>query len=149
MKKSLVLFVVLAAFLVGESTFADALPVVGKWKTIDDEDGKEKSVVELYEQGGKIYGKIASLRDPLDKDGKPKVCTKCEGADKDKPVIGLVIIKGLSLDDDEYSGGTIMDPNNGKTYKCKLKATDGGAKLNVRGFIGFSLIGRTQTWLKK
>ncbi|TGK06581.1 DUF2147 domain-containing protein [Leptospira semungkisensis] len=149
MRKSLVLFVVLAAFLVGESAFADPAPVVGKWKTIDDEDGKEKSTVEVYEQGGKIYGRIASLRDPNDKDGKPKVCTKCEGADKDKPVVGLVIIKGLSADGDEYTGGTIMDPNNGKTYKCKLKAVDGGAKLNVRGFIGFALIGRTQTWMKK
>ncbi|TGK20681.1 DUF2147 domain-containing protein [Leptospira fluminis] len=149
MKKLIALSVVLAAFLVSDSLFAQPAPVVGKWKTIDDEDGAEKSVVEVYEQGGKIYGKIVSLRDPNDKDGKPKVCTKCEGADKDKPVVGLVIIKGLSVDGDEFTGGTIMDPNNGKIYKCKLKSVDGGKKLNVRGFIGFSLIGRTQTWLKK
>ncbi|EQA38879.1 PF09917 family protein [Leptospira inadai serovar Lyme str. 10] len=149
MRKILILSIALAAFLVSDGIFADPLPVVGKWKTIDDEDGTEKSVVEVYEQGGKIYAKIVSLRDPVDKDGKPKVCTKCEGVDKDKPVVGLVIMKGLSADGDEFTGGTIMDPNNGKTYKCKIKAVEGGKKLNVRGFIGFSLIGRTQTWIKK
>ncbi|EQA45790.1 PF09917 family protein [Leptospira broomii serovar Hurstbridge str. 5399] len=149
MRKLLILSIALAAFLVSDGIFADPLPVVGKWKTIDDEDGTEKSVVEVYEQSGKIYAKIVSLRDPVDKDGKPKVCTKCEGADKDKPVIGLVIMKGLSADGDEFTGGTIMDPNNGKTYKCKIKAVEGGKKLHVRGFIGFSLIGRTQTWVKK
>lgn len=120
---------------------------VGQWRTIDDNDGQEKSVVEVYEQGGKIYGKIVSLREPNDENGKPKTCTKCEGADKNKPIIGLVIIKDLVQDGDEYTGGTIMDPNNGKVYKCKLKVE--GNKLKVRGFIGFSALGRTQTWLKK
>ncbi len=120
---------------------------VGQWRTIDDNDGQEKSVVEIYEQGGKIFGKIVSLREPNDENGKPKTCTKCVGADKDKPIIGLVIIRDLVQDGDEYTGGTIMDPNNGKVYKCKLKVE--GNKLKVRGFIGFSAIGRTQTWLKK
>ncbi|PJZ69084.1 hypothetical protein CH373_17580 [Leptospira perolatii] len=149
MKKGLVLFLALTAFLLSNAVIADPIPVVGKWKTIDDEDGSEKSVVEIYEQGGKIFGKIVSLKEPLDKDGKPKICTKCQGADKDKPVVGMVFLKNLSPEDDEYTGGTIMDPNNGKTYKCKMKAIEGGKKLNVRGFIGFSLLGRTQTWVKK
>ena len=122
---------------------------VGQWRTIDDKDGKETSVVELYENAGKIYGKIVSLKEPNDENGKPKICTKCEGADKDKPVIGLVILKGLSADGDEYSGGTIMDPNNGKVYKCYIKVEDGGKKLKVRGFIGISIAGRTQYWYKK
>lgn len=120
---------------------------VGQWRTIDDNDGQEKSVVEIYEQGGKIFGKIISLREPNDENGRPKVCTKCTGADKDKPIIGLVIIRDLTQDGDEYTGGTILDPSNGKVYKCKLKVE--GNKLKVRGFIGFSMIGRTQTWLRK
>lgn len=120
---------------------------VGQWRTIDDADGKEKSVVEIYEQGGKIYGKIVSLREPNDENGKPKICTKCNGADKGKPVVGLVIVKGLSADGDEYEGGTIMDPNDGKVYKCTLKVEDGGKKLRVRGYFGF--IYRSQYWYKK
>ncbi|EMJ97365.1 DUF2147 domain-containing protein [Leptospira sp. WS58.C1] len=149
MKKSLGLFVVLAAFLVGESVIAEPLPVIGRWKTVDDIDGSEKSVVEIFEENGKIFGKIVSLKDPLNKAGKPHVCKKCEGEDKDKPVIGLVFLKGLTKGEDEYVGGTIMDPESGRVYRCKIEAIENGAKLKVRGFIGISLLGRTQIWLKK
>lgn len=145
MAKTLFKILFLITFLLSAGLLAQS--PVGQWRTIDDNDGKEKSVVEIYEQGGKIYGKIVSLREPNDENGKPKTCTKCTGADKDKPIIGLVIIRDLVQDGDEYTGGTIMDPNNGKVYKCKLKVE--GDKLKVRGFIGFSAIGRTQTWLKK
>ncbi len=134
--------------IVASSLLADPAPVTGQWRTID-EKGEEKSVVEIYQQGGKIYGKIVSLKEPNEPDGSPKICSKCKGADKDKPIIGLVIIKDLTPDGDEWANGTIMDPNNGTVYKCKMKAVDGGKKLDVRGFVGFSLIGRTQTWLRK
>jgi uncharacterized protein (DUF2147 family) len=120
---------------------------VGKWKTIDDKTKKEKSIVEIYETNGKIYGKIVQLLQEKD-GGASKLCTKCTGSDLNKPMIGLVIVKGLAVDGDEYTGGTIMDPNDGKVYKCKMEVTEGGAKMKVRGFIGFSLLGRTQMWYK-
>jgi uncharacterized protein (DUF2147 family) len=120
---------------------------VGKWKTIDDETKQEKSIIEIYEANGKIYGKIIQLL--LEKDGGAgKLCTKCTGTDLNKPIVGMVNVKDLKIDGEEYSGGTIMDPATGKTYKCKMEVTDGGAKLKVRGFIGFSLIGKTQVWHK-
>jgi uncharacterized protein (DUF2147 family) len=120
---------------------------VGKWKTIDDETNKEKSIVEIYVQDGKIYGKILQLLQEKD-GGKGKLCTKCIGSDYNKPTVGLVFLKGLKADGDEYTGGTILDPNNGKIYKCKIEVLEGGNKLKVRGFIGFSLIGRNQFWYR-
>ncbi|MCX5828786.1 MAG: DUF2147 domain-containing protein [Deltaproteobacteria bacterium] len=120
---------------------------VGKWKTIDDKTKKEKSIVEIYEANGKIYGKIVQLLQEKD-GGASKLCTKCPGADQNKPMIGLVIVKGLAVDGNEYTGGTIMDPNDGKVYKCKIEVTEGGTQMKVRGFIGFSLLGRTQVWHK-
>lgn len=125
----------------------DPFNPVGKWKTVDDSSGKAKSYVEIWEEGGKVYGKITALLDQPPDDLDPK-CTKCEGEDKDKRVIGMTIIKGLKKDGDEYSGGKILDPDNGKLYKCYIAVQDGGKKLKVRGYVGFALLGRTQYWLK-
>lgn len=116
--------------------------VLGKWKTIDDETGKAKSTVEIYERSGLLYGKIVDI---VDVDKKKSLCTACSGEEKNKPVMGLVIIKGLKKDGKEYSGGKILDPTTGKQYKCFI-ALEGHDKLNVRGYIGVSLFGRTQTW---
>lgn len=123
---------------------ATAQDVTGKWKTIDDETGEAKSVVEIYKQDGKIYGKVIEIFDATKRD---LTCIECSGSDKDKPILGLVIIKGLEKDGDEYNDGTITDPNNGKVYKCYIEL-DGANTLNVRGYIGFSLLGRTQTWTR-
>lgn len=142
MKRMFILLSVLA-WSVGTAWAADS--PVGKWKTIDDETNKEKSIVEVYESGGKLYGKIVQLLQEKD-GGAGKLCEKCTGSDQNKPLIGMVFLKDLKKEGDEYSGGTIMDPNNGKTYKCKLELDAGGQKLKVRGFIGFSLLGRTQVW---
>jgi uncharacterized protein (DUF2147 family) len=120
---------------------------LGKWKTIDDETKKEKSIVEVYEANGKIYGKIIQLLQEKD-GGAGKLCDKCTGADSNKPLIGIVIVKDLKIDGEEYKGGTIMDPNNGKTYKCKLEVADGGNTLKVRGYIGLPALGRTQLWYR-
>jgi uncharacterized protein (DUF2147 family) len=120
---------------------------VGKWKTIDDETKKEKSIVEVYESGGKVYGRILQLLQEKD-GGAAKLCTKCPGTDQNKPMIGLVFLKDLQADGDEYTGGTILDPNNGKVYKCKMEVVEGGSKMKVRGFLGVSLLGRTQIWHK-
>lgn len=116
--------------------------VIGKWKTIDDETGEAKSIVEVYEQSGKIYGKIIKI---LRKEHVNDVCSLCPGANKNKPILGMVIINGLKKDGDEYKGGTILDPTTGKTYKCNI-TLDGVDKLKLRGFIGISLLGRTQYW---
>ncbi|MGC4128539.1 MAG: DUF2147 domain-containing protein [Bergeyella sp.] len=130
----------LAFSLFGVLSFAQ---IEGKWKTIDDETGKEKSIVEIYKKSdGKYYGKIHQL---LQKPANNN-CVNCKDDRKNKPLIGLEIVRGLSKDGNEFSGGTITDPKSGKTYKCTIKRE--GDKLNVRGYFGVSLIGRTQTWHK-
>lgn len=118
--------------------------IEGKWKTIDDETGKPKSIVEIFKKSdGKYYGRISQLL------AKPEheTCVKCSDDRKNKPLLGLEIIRGLKKDDGEFTGGNITDPKNGKTYKCTI-TKNGDDKLNVRGYIGFSLIGRSQTWYK-
>lgn len=117
---------------------------LGQWKSVDEKSGKPKSVVEVYEQGGKVFGKIVSLTEPNDSNGAPKTCTKCTGPDKDKPIAGLVIIKDLGPDGDRYKGGTILDPEDGKVYKAEMWVDDG--KLKIRGYLG--VFYRTQTWVK-
>jgi uncharacterized protein (DUF2147 family) len=116
--------------------------ITGKWKTIDDETGKPISVVEIFENKGKIYGKVVEIIDPK---SKGKSCTNCSGEDKNKPVLGLTVIKGLTKDGDEYNGGKILDPKHGKLYKCYINLEEKD-KLKVRGYIGISLFGRTQYW---
>ena len=132
------------SLLLGSSPALAADSPVGRWRTVDDKTGKVRSEVEVYEQGGKLFGKIVSLPDPNDAQGKPKVCTKCQGADKDQPIVGLVIIRDLTPSDDHYKGGTILDPDDGKVYKAEIWVEDG--KLKVRGYLG--VFYKTQTWLK-
>ncbi len=131
--------------LVAVPAHADDSTPVGKWKTIDDKSGKPKSVVEIWEDGGKFYGKVDQLLDPKPDDPHP-VCKKCSGDLKDQPILGMRIMWGLKKDGSSWSGGKILDPDNGKTYRCNLMLAEGGKKLQVRGFIGIALIGRTQTW---
>ncbi len=119
-----------------------AQDVTGKWKTIDDDTGEAKSIVEIYKKDGKMYGKVVEI---LNKSKKDALCVDCPGDSKGKRIEGLVILKDLKKDGNEYKGGTIMDPNNGKVYKSHM-ALDGADKLKVRGYVGFSLLGRTQVW---
>ena len=135
---------VLTGALVGVGTLQAADSIVGSWKTVDEKSGKVVSEVELYDNGGKLYGKITRLTEPNDAQGKPKVCSKCQGVDKDQPIVGLVIIKDLSAGGDRYKGGTIVDPDNGKVYTAEVWPEDG--KLKVRGYLGPFY--RTQTWMK-
>ncbi len=117
---------------------------VGTWQTIDDETGKAKSIVQIEDMGGKLQGKVIKV---LQSDQGPHpICKKCDGPRHNKPVEGMTILWGMQRDDDEWVDGHILDPNNGKTYKCKMTMLDGGQKLEVRGFIGFSLFGRSQVW---
>lgn len=137
MKKIIFAFV---AMLFATFSYAQ---IEGKWKTIDDETGKAKSIVEIFKKSdGKYYGKIQQLLSPPENNN----CVKCTDDRKNKPLVGMEIIRGLKKDGNEFTGGTITDPKTGKTYKCTI--TRDGTKLNVRGYVGFSLIGRTQTWHK-
>ena len=133
--------------LLAVSAAAQAASPVGMWKTIDDETGKPKSIVRIWVAKGKLYGKITKLINPTEPNPK---CDKCPSWAKDKPVVGLLIIWDLKKEEGEewWDGGSIMDPKNGKIYRCKMRLTDGGKKLEVRGYIGFSLLGRSQTWHK-
>lgn len=118
--------------------------IFGKWKTYDEDTGKEKSIVEIYEQNGKAYAKILQL---LEEGKENSLCENCSGAKKDKPIKGMEIIDGLSKDDDEWNDAKILDPKTGKEYKCYIVLEEND-KLKVRGYIGFSLVGRTQYWTR-
>jgi uncharacterized protein (DUF2147 family) len=133
--------------LFATSALAQGPSAVGRWTTIDDETKKPKSVITIYEEGGKLFGKIEKLFREPNEEQNP-LCDKCEGALKNQPILGMVILRNLEKDGDAWSGGTILDPANGKTYKCKIAVEDGGKKLKVRGYIGMALIGRTQYWVR-
>jgi len=116
---------------------------IGTWKTIDDNTRKEKSYVRIYEpKSGNLQGEVVKILHPARENA---TCTACTGTRKDKPVKGMVILWGLKKDGNEWSGGQILDPEKGKQYKCYIKPK-GKNELEVRGYVGFSLIGRTQTW---
>ena len=135
-----------ALFCAGAAHASPASPV-GRWKTVDDDTGKVRSIVAITEKDGKLSGKIEKLVVEPGEDPDPK-CDKCSGEKKDQPVVGMTIMWGLSKDDDEWSGGKILDPDDGKVYRCYIAVVDGGKRLKVRGYIGISLLGRTQYWLK-
>ena len=116
--------------------------ILGKWKTIDDHTGKPLSIIEIFEKHNKIYGKVIEIYNPKN---KPTKCIKCEGEDKNKPILGLIVIKGLTKEGNEYTNGKILDPKHGKLYKCSI-SFESKDKLKVRGYLGIELIGRTQYW---
>lgn len=133
-------------FFISPALFAaDIHSPIGLWKTVDDQTGNEKSIVELYEENGELKGKIIKLLHPSSNDPDPK-CHACPDAFKNQPIINMIFLWGLRKNGTEYTGGHILDPKTGKIYKAKLSLNDNGNKLNVRGFIGFALIGRTQIW---
>jgi len=142
MKPLFAIVLLCGGFLAGVVMAAES--PIGRWNTIDEKSGKVTSVVEVYDQGGKVFGKITGLTEPNDDKGKPRICTKCPGSDKDKPVVGLVIVKDLRLDGERYKEGTILDPEDGKVYKAEMWLEQG--KLKVRGYLG--LFYRTQTWVR-
>ena len=121
---------------------------VGLWRTIDDKTGKEKSLVRIVEANGELRATIEKLFREPHEEPNPN-CDKCPGERKNKPVLGMMIMTGLKKSGSEYDGGEILDPANGKTYRVKMWTAEGGKKLNVRGFIGVSLLGRTQVWVRE
>ena len=131
-------------FILLITQFGFSQSVLGKWKTIDDISGKEKGIVEIYERNNVFYARILEI---FEAEHKNKRCTLCSGDDKDKPLLGLIIIRGLRKDGDEYNGGKVVDPKIGKYYKCYIKLEEKD-KLKVRGYIGVPLLGRTQYWYR-
>jgi len=117
--------------------------VFGVWKAIDDKDGEPTSHIEITDNNGKANAKIIKLYDQPD----DILCEKCKGDKKDKPVLGMEIMWGMKNNGAEWTGGKIMDPEDGNTYKCKIKVDEDGS-LKVRGYIGLPVLGRTQTWFR-
>ena len=141
MKRVFALSLLFSFFIL--SAFAQRTSPVGKWKTVDDNTGKVKSTVEIYEKGGKLFGKVLELFDPEKPD---PVCEECDEDDPrhNKPIVGLENIRNMKRGDNEkWEDGDILDPENGKVYRCKIWVEEGN--LQVRGYIAF--LYRTQTWL--
>ena len=121
---------------------------VGLWKTIDDETKQEKSLVRISESGGVLVGKVEKILTPGRQDA---TCVPCSDDRKDQPVQGMTILRGVkqnASDKGLWDGGEILDPNNGKTYRVRMTPVDGGKALEVKGYIGVPLLGRTQTWTR-
>jgi uncharacterized protein (DUF2147 family) len=136
-----------AALLVSTSVMAQSSPV-GVWKTIDDKTKTERAQIRISETGGVFTGKLEKL---LAADAKAdSVCDKCADDRKDKAIVGMEIIRGVKKAeaDNTWDGGTILDAAEGKIYKVRLQTADGGKKLEVRGYVGAPLLGRTQTWIR-
>ena len=129
------------------ATAQEATPV-GLWKNIDDVSGKPKALIRITDNKGELRGQIEKLFPAPGADPNPR-CGLCQGANKDVPVIGMVFMSGLRKSGDEYTGGEILDPDNGKVYRSKMTLVDGGKKLNVRGYIGVPMFGRSQTWVRQ
>ena len=147
MIKLLIAALATAAALTSLNILAQDASPVGLWKTIDDDTGKPKALIRITENNGELRGKIEKLF--LDIGEKNPKCDKCEGAQKDQPIIGMTILSGMKQEGTEYGDGQILDPANGKVYKSKMSLADNGKKLNVRGYIGMPMLGRTQTWLRE
>jgi len=144
------------ALLLAVATFVTAAAVrnavaqttpVGLWNTISDTDGRPTAVVEIQEVNGELVGTVRGLLVPADPEDS--ICTKCSGDRKDQRIVGMEILRHMRPDgDNHWSGGEILDPENGKTYRANMKLTDDGKKLVLRGYIGISLFGRSQTWVR-
>ena len=117
---------------------------VGTWRQIDDVTGKPKSIIQITEDNGQLQGKVQQIL--ISDDGPNPVCRKCDGDRKDQPIQGMTIMWGVTKDGDVWDGGKILDPKSGTVYKVKLTLSDGGQKLDVHGYVGFALLGRSQIW---
>jgi uncharacterized protein (DUF2147 family) len=122
---------------------ADPASPVGSWRTIDDETHEPRAVVRIFDRGGVLFGVVEKS---LMAHPPREFCDQCTDDRKNKPILGMEFIRGLRKDGDRWDGGTILDPEHGKVYHCKMALQPGGQKLEVRGYIGVSLFGRTQTW---
>lgn len=138
----------LAALFCGTAAWADERSPAGLWKNIDDATGKPGALIRITEQQGEFQARIEKLFRAPGEDQNP-LCTACKDGLKNQPIVGMQILSGLKKDGDAYTGGQILDPNNGKVYRSKMTLQDGGKKLDVRGYIGTPLFGRSQVWIRQ
>lgn len=136
MKKKFTIFLLIAF-----SSTMNAQTIFGNWLS-KNKDGTIDSVIKVYKKDGKVVAKIIEIKDTSRQNA---VCELCEGKNKNKPILGLNILTGLEKQDDEWSGGTILDPRNGKVYQCYIELVKPN-KLKLRGYIGISLFGKTAYW---
>ncbi|MEM5566828.1 DUF2147 domain-containing protein [Psychroserpens sp. AS72] len=135
-------YLIIVALLISQSIISQT--IFGKWKTVDDETGEKKSIVEIYQENGKVYGKIIEIFDPVKRD---LPCKFCPGEDNNKPVLGLNIIKDMEKSGDVYKKGTVTNPEDGKVYDCRIKLDDDNPnRLQLRGYVAFFY--RTQYWIR-
>ena len=140
--------IILCLWALGGSVYG-VQPIEGDWQNVDDETGVPKAIITIWvDSQGNAFGKIRELLNQGPNADPNPPCTKCTGADKDRRAKGLVLMRNLRQDGDVWTGGSILDPNSGKIYRCRVKLNADGKRLEVRGFIGISLIGRTQVWYK-
>ncbi len=125
----------------------DSSPV-GLWKSMDEHSGKPKALIRIADTGGELRARIEKLYQADGSEYEP-LCEHCDGTLKNQPIVGMTILSGMKPDDGAYGGGQILDPGNGKTYRSKMTLIEGGKKLQVRGYIGTPLLGRTQTWVRE
>ena len=143
MKLRLALFVALMCLA---SALLHAQTPVGVWKTIDDTTGKEKSIVRIAETAGVLNGKVEKGLDPAQP--ADSRCDACTDSRKGQPIVGMTIIRNVKKNEAVWEGGDILDPNNGKIYRVRLTPSSDNKTLEVRGYIGMPLLGRTQTWVR-
>lgn len=143
----LIIAVLMSALV--SSVFAAAVPTnspIGYWKTIDDVSGKPKSIIQIWQDDNKnLLGKVVKIF-PKEGEDQTKLCSACSGEKHNQPIVGMVILTGLQAQKNKWDSGKILDPENGKSYSCSVKVNDNGKKLNVHGYIGIPLLGRSQTW---
>ena len=137
-----------AALSFSSLMLAQAPSPVGRWRSFDEKTGQPKSIMEITEVNGELQGKVERVFSPPAPNDNP-LCDKCPGDKKNKPVVGMQFLWGMKKDGDEYTGGRILEMESGKELRAKLKLVDGGKKLDVRGYVGLAVAGRTVTWTRE
>ena len=122
-----------------------AQDATGLWRTVDDRTGQPKGEVRIFSRDGSLYGQIVHVFDRKDAASR---CDACRDDRRGQTIEGLIILRAMKRVDGEYRGGDILDPDTGRVYRCKMRLIDGGQRLALRGFLGVSLLGRTQTWTR-
>lgn len=140
------LFAPLSAVAQSAAPLQERASPIGLWETIDDKTGKPTAVVEIFEKDAKLFGRIVQI---LTRGDEKSVCSACSDDRKNQPIIGMIIIRNIKTTGPDYSGGDILDPDSGSVYRCKMHMEKNGSELIVRGFIGLSLFGRSQTWHRR
>src|ERR1700730_1976562 len=125
------------------SKASDLASPTGRWQPIDEKTGQPLGLIRIYQERGLFFGRIEPSSAS---DDTSRRCSKCTDERRNQPIIGLLLIRNMRLEGDEYVGGDILDPDSGRIYGCKFRLIDGGSKLIMRGYFGLSLFGRSQTW---